>query len=85
MSQRHVELFLGRLSTDRELRRAFIASPAATLEGWKNEWHELGAVEADALLALDVEALVRFAESLDARLRRLGPTETSKVACFGRS
>lgn len=76
MSQRHVESFIGRLATDRELRRAFRASPADTLEGYRSEGHELGAVEMSALRSLDVEELARFAETLDPRLRRLGPPAT---------
>ena len=76
MSQRHVEGFIGRLATDRELRSAFSFSPADALAKFKAEGHELGSVEAAALLELDVDALARFAETLDARLRRLGQTGT---------
>jgi hypothetical protein len=74
MSQRHVESFIGRLATDRDLLRSFASWPDTTLAIYKTEGHELAAVETQALLALDVEALGRFAETLDARLRRLGPT-----------
>ena len=76
MSQRHVEGFIGRLATDRELRSAFSFSPADALAKFKAEGYELGSVETTALLELDVDALARFAETLDARLRRLGQSGT---------
>lgn len=74
MSQRNVESFLGRLATDRELRASFAASPKAAVEAFTEEGHEISALERDALEELDVDALGVFAETLDARLRRLGQT-----------
>ena len=80
MSQRNVESFLGRLATDRDLRKAFAAEPRRALDSYRGEGHELAAVEVDALLSLDVEALARFADTLDARIRRLGPTGAFDVS-----
>lgn len=72
MSQRHVENLIGRLATDREFRLAFAADPEAALEIYRNEGHELGAVEIDAISRINVEAIEALAASLDHRLRRLG-------------
>lgn len=76
MSQRHVENLIGRLATDREFRRAFAADPEAALESYRNEGHELGAVELDAISRIDVEVIERLAASLDHRLRRLAVSGT---------
>jgi hypothetical protein len=74
MSQRHVETFLGRLATDRELRAAFTASPSSAIEKFNAEGHEFSPLESTTLEELDQSALAAFAETLDARLRRLGQT-----------
>jgi len=74
MSQRHVESFIGRLATDRELRASFADSPEAALEMFRAEGYEFSPVEAAALLALDGDALDAFAETLDSHIRRLGQT-----------
>ncbi len=65
-----VETVIGRLATDPELRRRFVASPAAVLAELGAGGLELTSVELEALAAIDTAALHAFAGSLDRRLRR---------------
>ena len=68
MSQRYVEILLGRLITDEELRRRFEREPDAVIDALIAEGLRLTPVERDALLRLDTSACDRFAERLDPRL-----------------
>jgi hypothetical protein len=70
MTQRNVESFLGRIATDPEMRRRFARDPHDAVSGFQEEGHELTAVEARALHALRLDAVERFAASLDARIQR---------------
>ena len=67
---RNVETLIGRLATDPKLRRRFAESPEATLRRLSERGLELSEVEIAALAATDPGALLAFAGSLDARLRR---------------
>jgi hypothetical protein len=68
MSQRDVELTLGRLLTDAGFRRSFFRSPArACLELGV----QLAAHEVDALLGLPPRRLASLAKLLDDRICRL--------------
>ena len=67
MSQRAVEITLGRLITDGAFRRTFYTDPAATC---RRESLDLTTQELDALMALDRWRLQAFAKSLDARIVR---------------
>lgn len=78
MSQRNVEIFIGKLATDRDLRDAFGESPAETLETYREEGHDLGIVEAAALSEIDVNAAERFANTLDSRICKLSPMENRR-------
>jgi hypothetical protein len=69
MSQRTVELVIGKLATDEVLRRQFAADPAATLERQVAEW-ELNPCERHALVGLDPAELERFAAALDPRIQK---------------
>jgi hypothetical protein len=69
MSQRNVELVIGKLATDEALRRAFLADPGAALAQQVAEW-DLNPCERQALAALDPEALERFAAALDPRIQK---------------
>ena len=70
MSQRGVEIVLGRLATDSTLRRRFARAPDSTLHELMAEGIELSRVEIDALILLPGAALQTFANALDPRLRR---------------
>ena len=68
MSQRDVELTLGRLLTDAGFRRSFFRSPARPC---LELGVQLAAHEVDALLALPPRRLTSLAKLLDDRICRL--------------
>jgi hypothetical protein len=70
MGQRHVELLIGRLVTDEELRRRFIAAPHPTLRGLQERGLELTAAEAEAVLASHIVIWDCLAAALDPRLQK---------------
>lgn len=67
---RSVEVVLGRLVTDPELRCQFAQRPSEVL---REQGLELTPLELDVLAATDPEAIRAFAEALDARLRKASP------------
>jgi hypothetical protein len=81
MSQKSVEIVLGKLVTDEEVRRRFRAAPLEVLESVRRAGWDLSAVETAALRSLDPAALERFALSLDPRLQKASlqtnPTDPS--------
>ena len=72
--QKTVETLIGRLATDAALLRRFATDPAAVLRELSEHGLELTAVEREALVATDLEALRRFARTLDRRLCRAAAT-----------
>lgn len=74
MSQKSVEILLGKLATDEALRRRFRTDPLEVLE---TVGLELTAVEVEAVRTLDGGALERFARAVDPRLQKasLEPTD----------
>lgn len=70
MSQKTVEILLGKLVTDEEVRHRFREAPLEVLESARRAGCELSAVEAEALRSLDLAALERFARALDPRLQK---------------
>jgi hypothetical protein len=71
MSQRSVELAIGRLATDEGFRRLFETSREAALEELIASGLPLTPVERRALLDLDVAACKRFAGCVDPRLQKI--------------
>jgi hypothetical protein len=70
MSQRNVELFIGRLMTDSELRRRFMAAPHSAIEDFCEQGWELSRGESEALVAMDVKLWFLAAAGLPSRLQR---------------
>lgn len=70
MSQRNVQLLIGRLVTDEELRLRYLRAPAATLEDLAARGWELTRGEMDALLAADRHLWGWMATRLPSRLKR---------------
>lgn len=70
MSQRNVELLIGRLLTDEELRRQFLRAPASVVDAFQRQGWELTTSEADALAATDASTFAALAERIPSRLRR---------------
>jgi hypothetical protein len=81
MSQKSVEIVLGKLVTDEEVRHRFRAAPLEVLESVRRAGCDLSAIETAALRSLDPTALERFALSLDPRLQKASlqtnPTDRS--------
>ena len=70
MGQRSVEILIGRLVTDEELRGRFIVAPLETLRLEQQQGLELTAAELDALLASPLSLWTRLAALLDERLQK---------------
>jgi hypothetical protein len=70
MSQRNVELFIGRLLTDGELRRRFAECPKLVVVEYCDQGWELSRGEVDALLETDVRLWFLAAAGLPSRLQR---------------
>jgi hypothetical protein len=70
MAQRSIEILVGRLVTDEELRQRFIAAPLETLRLAQQQGLELTAAELDALLASPVSLWTCLAAALDERLQK---------------
>src|SRR5262249_48512864 len=70
MSQRSVEIVLGKLLTDEAFRRSFFPVRAASFELARLGGLELTAVERDAFASLRPRAFETMARALDARLLR---------------
>ena len=60
MSQRNVELLIGRLLTDDELRKQFVRDPRDVIEAFMRQGWELAEGEAEALAATDTKTWVQF-------------------------
>jgi hypothetical protein len=71
MTQKNVELVLGRLMTDGEFRRSFHRDPAAALEELIASGIELNPVERRALAEVDPRALETMVSALSPRLQRV--------------
>jgi hypothetical protein len=70
MSQRTVQLVIGRIVTDEAFRGRFIQQAAETLTDLLDQGFELTAVEMDALLRTDRKAWDIMAKRIDPRLQR---------------
>jgi hypothetical protein len=70
MSQRHVELLIGRLLTDDDLRSEFTRAPFETLAAFCRQGWELSRGEIDALTQIDADFWRLVASRLPSRLRR---------------
>lgn len=70
MGQRSVEILIGRLVTDEDLRQRFIKEPRETIRLAQQSGLELSAAEVDALLSSPVTLWVRLSALLDPRLQK---------------
>lgn len=70
MTQKNVEILLGRLATDTALRQRFLRNPENLLATLRDEGLELSALELHALRLIDADAIQTFAGTLDRRLRK---------------
>jgi hypothetical protein len=70
MSQRNVELLIGRLLTDEEFRGQFALAPFETLTALRERGCELTRGEIDALVGTDAHLWGKVAAKLPSRLQR---------------
>jgi hypothetical protein len=70
MSQRNVELLIGRLLTDEEMRRQFLRQPAIAIEEFCRQGWELTVGEIEALAATDAKMWSELASRIPSRLQR---------------
>ncbi len=70
MSQRNVELLIGRLLTDEEMRRQFLRKPAGAIEDFCRQGWELSVGEIEALTATDATVWSELASRIPSRLQR---------------
>jgi hypothetical protein len=70
MAQRTVQLIIGQILTDEELRSDFLEWPIATLAILRDRGFELTDVEADALARTDSRLWQWGAQWIDTRLQR---------------
>ena len=70
MSQKSVEIVIGRLATDEEARERFLEDPRAAIESLRQGGLELTAVEVEALRTLPGPSLEALAQALDPRLQK---------------
>jgi hypothetical protein len=70
MSQKTVQLTIGRLFTDEDLRARFVERPRATLAELREQGFELTDDEIDALARSDVKVWPSMASRIHPRLQR---------------
>ena len=70
VSQKNVEIVIGRLATDEALRARFLRAPWATLRQLAETGLELNPGEIDALLAMRPEFLDTLADWVHPRLQK---------------
>ena len=71
MSQRLIELLIGRLITDEQFRAQFLGDPERTLAGLSERGLELSRTEIAALVNTDQGLWARTAEAIDPRLQKV--------------
>jgi hypothetical protein len=79
MSQRTVQLLIGQIVTDEDLRRRFIAAPAETLAALREQGLDLTRLEVQALIETVPSLWEMAARTIHPRLQRcsLVPPELS--------
>ena len=70
MAQRIIEMLIGRLITDEQFRREFLADPETTLLALCDRGLELSRTEIAALLNTDATLWARIADGIDPRLQK---------------
>jgi hypothetical protein len=70
VAQRIIEMLIGRLITDEQFRREFLADPDTTLLALADRGLELSRTEIAALLNTDATLWARTADGIDPRLQK---------------
>ena len=77
MSQRNVQLLIGQLVTEEDLRRRFRSAPAETLAAVRDRGLELTRLEVQALIDTQPSVWEVVARAIDSRLQRRSLTPWS--------
>jgi hypothetical protein len=75
MSQKNVEIVIGRLATDETLRARFLADPGGTLRSLREGGLDLNPVEVEALLEMPTGAWRAMAARIHPRLQKIAWNE----------
>jgi hypothetical protein len=75
MSQKNVEILLGKILTDGSFREEFFPVASSSFELVESRGLELTAVEKQALALLSRRSFEHLARSLDSRICRSAPTD----------
>jgi hypothetical protein len=70
MSQKHVQLIIGKLLTDEECRKRFVREPLEALVAMRDRGFELTQTEIDALVRTDRSLWLEAADRIDPHLQR---------------
>ena len=71
VTQRHIEMVIGRLSTDEEFRERFLSDPQQALASLLEAGTHLTPIEIAALIATDATLWERVARHIDQRLQKV--------------
>jgi hypothetical protein len=71
MSQKSVEIVIGKLATDEALRAQFLADPMAALDGLSERGLELNPAEREALLAIPKGVWIVMPRWIHPRLQKI--------------
>ena len=80
MTQRSIEIVIGRLLTDEEFRETFSSNPHLALGELLERGTQLSHAEIAALVGIDVTLWTRIAEQIDPRLQKASLKKTSADA-----
>lgn len=70
MSQRSIEILIGRLITDESLRNSFLDDPRKAVAAFIDSGHEVTVIEMDAITTVALEFWHYAAGEIDLRLQR---------------
>lgn len=71
MSQKSIEILIGRLATDEGLRARFLADPEGTLHSLHENGFDLNPAEMEALLAMPIQLWAAMAAWIHPRLQKI--------------
>jgi hypothetical protein len=71
MSQKCIEIVIGRIATDEGLRARFLGDPVGTLQSLRETGLDLNPVEVEALLSMPAESWVAIARWIHPRLQKI--------------
>lgn len=71
MSQKSVEIVIGKLATDEALRARFLAAPTAVLDGLGEQGLDLNPAEREALLAIPRGVWIVMPRWIHPRLQKI--------------